>query len=149
MQEALRDCQARYDNMLPPEDEEAPVDEQDVAEWKKAAIEDLMDQGSAYAPNPWGRERELVRHKDLVRSVVTHMEAQLDQECGIEKILIEIVRRGHTDDHLYKWAVSALGPHQGEGTVIHALADALVESKVDEYIEAKREADHEKRRCGF
>ncbi len=146
---ALRECQEHYDNMLPPEDEEAPVDEQDVTEWKKSAIEGVMHQGSAFAPNPWGRERELVRYKDLVRSVTTHMEAQLDQECGIEKILIEIVRRGHTDDHLYKWAVSALGPHEGEGTVIHDLADALVESKVGEYIEAKREFDHAERVSGF
>jgi hypothetical protein len=149
MQAALRACQSRYDNMLPQEDDEAPVDEQDVAEWKKAAIEDVMHQGSAFAPNPWGRERELVRHKDLVRSVVTHMEAQLDQECGIEKILIEIVRRGHKDDHLYQWAVSALGPHVGEGTVIHDLADALVESKVEQYIEAKRECARVELECGF
>ncbi|WP_458717033.1 hypothetical protein [Pseudomonas gregormendelii] len=77
------------------------------------------------------------------------MEAQLDQECGIEKILIEIIRRGHADDPLYKWAVSALGPHQGEGTVIHALADALVESKVEQYIEAKRESDQAERVSGF
>lgn len=147
---ALRKCQEHYDNMLPPEDEdEAPIDEADLAEWKSAAIEDLMDQGSAFAPNPWGRDRELVKHDDLVRSLVTHMEAQLDQECGIEKILIEIVRRRDTDDHLYRWAVSALGPHQGEGTVIHRLASDLVESKADEYIEAKRESDDAERRCGF
>lgn len=146
---ALRKCQEHYDSMLPPEDEDLPIDEQDLAEWKSAAIEDLMDQGSAFAPNPWGRDRELVKHDDLVRSVVTHMEAQLDQECGIEKILIEIVRRGHTDDRLYKWAIAALGPHEGEGTVIHDLAAELVESKADEYIEAKRESDDAERRIGF
>jgi len=149
MNAALKICQARYDAQLPPEDDEASIDEQDLAEWKLTAVEALMDQGSAFAPNPWGRDRELVRHDDLVRSLVTHMEAQLDQECGVEKILIEIVRRGHTDDRLYKWAIAALGPHQGEGTVIHKLAAALVESKADEYIEAKRESEDAERRCGF
>ncbi|WP_458717034.1 hypothetical protein [Pseudomonas gregormendelii] len=51
---ALRKAQIHYDNMLPPEDEEAPVDEQDVADWKRSAIEDVMDQGSAFAPKPLG-----------------------------------------------------------------------------------------------
>lgn len=149
MNAALKSCQARYDAQLPPEDDEAPIDEQDLAEWKCEAIEDLIDQGSAFAPNPWGRDRELVKHDDLVRSVVTHMEAQLDQECGVEKILIEIVRRGHADDQLYKWAISALGPHEGDGTVIHDLAGALVESRADDYIAAKRVSDDAERRCGF
>jgi hypothetical protein len=146
---AFANAQARWDAMTPDDDAPDLRESVDVNAWIETGIEALMDQGDVCIPGVYGRDRPVVKHPHLVNAVVDHMSAQMDQERGVEHILIEIIRRGHKDDCLYKWALRALGPYEGNQTVIHDMAHKLVDAHADEYAEAEADRMAMEREVGF
>ena len=146
---AFANAQARWDAMTPDDDGPDLRESVDVNSWIAAGVEDLMDRGDVYIPNAYGRERVVVNHPRLVDAVVDHMSAQMDQERGVEQILIEVIRRSDKDDCLYKWAIKALGPHEGSLTVIHDIARKLIDAHADEYAEAEADRMAMEVRVGF
>ncbi len=146
---AFTNAQAHFDARLPDDDEPDFREGVDVDEWMKTGIEALLDRGDVMIPNAYGKPKVVASHPQLVRLVVDHMAAQQDQTCAVEKILIELINRGHKGDSLYKLAVTALGNVDGFETAIHAMAAGMLEPHVEAFIEAEADCLAIEARCGF
>lgn len=146
---AFAAAQARWDNATPDEDGPDLRELVDVNAWIETGVEDLMDQGGVCIPNAYGRERVVVNHPHLVSAVVDHMASQMDQERGVEQILIEVIRRGDKEDCLYRWALKALGSYEGKLTVIHDIARKLIDEHAEDYAEAEADRIAMEWRVGF
>lgn len=136
---ALAAAQARFDALTPPVDPDF-LDSAQVEDWIKTGIDTLLNRGDVTIPQAFGQARVVATHPQLVRQLVDHMAAQLDQACAVEQILIEIIRRGDQDDRLYKLAVAAMGSVEGYETPVHAIAAGMLELHVDDYLTAEAQS---------
>ncbi|PNA03557.1 MULTISPECIES: hypothetical protein [unclassified Pseudomonas] len=114
-------------------------------EWLAESVDDLLCRRHIEAPNPVGRSKVLVNANHLPEALADHMAATPDPDRCIEKILIELVRRGD-GGILHTWAVEAVG---GDAQIIRSLAGDLVAVHANEYRDAKRESDRVEQECGF
>ncbi|UQS92486.1 hypothetical protein M5C90_15635 [Pseudomonas chlororaphis subsp. piscium] len=114
-------------------------------EWLAESVDDLLCRRHVEAPNPVGRSKILVNADQLPEALTDHMAANPDPDRYIEKILLELVRRGD-GGILHEWAVEAVG---GDPLIVRALAGDLVAVHANEYRDAKRESDRVERECGF
>jgi len=114
-------------------------------EWLAESVDDLLCRRHIEAPNPVGRSKVLVNADHLPEALAEHMAATPDPDRNIEKILIELVRRGD-GGILHAWAVEAVG---GDAQIIRTLAGDLVAVHANEYRDAKRESDRVEQECGF
>jgi len=114
-------------------------------EWLAESVDDLLCRRHVEAPNPVGRSRVLVSADHLPGALADHMAANPDPDRYIERILIELVRRGD-GGILHTWAVEAVG---GDAQIIRSLAGDLVVVHANEYRDAKRESDRVEQECGF
>ncbi|WP_085638275.1 MULTISPECIES: hypothetical protein [unclassified Pseudomonas] len=114
-------------------------------EWLSASVDDLLSRNHVEAPNPVGRNLVLVNADHLPEALADHMAANPDPDRCIEKILIELIRRGG-DGMLHAWAVEAVG---GDPLLVRALAGDLVARHANRYRDAKRESDRVEQECGF
>ncbi|MBV4477623.1 hypothetical protein [Pseudomonas botevensis] len=114
-------------------------------EWLTESVDDLLCRRHVEAPNPVGRSKVLVSADHLLEALADHMAATPDPNHCIEKILIELVRRGD-GGFLHAWAVEAVG---GDPLVVRAMANDLVAVHANEYRDAKRESDRVEQECGF
>jgi hypothetical protein len=114
-------------------------------EWLTESVDDLLCRRHVEAPNPVGRSTVLVKADHLPEALADHMAANPDPDRYIEKILIELVRRGDGGT-LHGWAVAAVG---GDPLIVRTLAGDLVAARANEYRDAKRESDRVEQECGF
>lgn len=114
-------------------------------EWLAESVDDLLCRRNVEAPNPVGRNKVLVNADHLPEALADHMAANPDPDRCIEKILIELVRRGD-GGILHIWAVEAVG---GDPQIVRALAGGLVAAHANDYRDAKRESDRVEQECGF
>ncbi len=114
-------------------------------DWLTESVDDLLCRRHVEAPNPVGRSKVLVNADHLPEALADHMAATPDPDRYIEKILIELVRRGD-GGILHNWAVEAVG---GDAQIIRSLAGDLVAVHANEYRDAKRESDRVEQECGF
>jgi len=114
-------------------------------DWLTESVDDLLCRRHIEAPNPVGRSKVLVNADHLPEALADHMATNPDPDRYIEKILIELVRRGD-GGILHAWAVEAVG---GDPQVVRTLAGELVAVHANEYRDAKRESDRVEQECGF
>ncbi|WP_395602403.1 hypothetical protein AB4P97_08245 [Pseudomonas sp. A1230] len=114
-------------------------------EWLTESVDDLLCRRHIEAPNPVGRSKVLVNADHLPEALTDYMAASPDPDRYIEKILIELIRRGE-GGILHAWAVEAVG---GDPQIIRSLAIDLVAEHANEYRDAKRESDRVEQECGF
>lgn len=114
-------------------------------EWLTESVDDLLCRRHIEAPNPVGRSKVLVNADHLPEALTDYMAASPDPDRHIEKILIELIRRGE-GGVLHAWAVEAVG---GDPQIIRSLAIDLVAEHANEYRDAKRESDRVEQECGF
>jgi hypothetical protein len=113
--------------------------------WLAESVDDLLCRRHIEAPNPVGRSKVLVNADHLPEALADHMAATPDPDRNIEKILIELVRRGD-GGILHAWAIEAVG---GDPLIVRTLAGDLVAVHANEYRDAKRESDRVEQECGF
>ena len=145
---ALRKLQQRFDDTLPEEDGEF-LETTAGQEWLEKSTDKLMAGRAVMKPNPFGRDGVLVIGQHLVESVANHLSANAVDGYAIERILIEVMRRGHKDDVLYQLAAEALGVDEGECRIVQDLALEILAPVAEEYAEAARADDKAQSECGF
>lgn len=128
-----------------PISEDVFLDTEAGQEWLAESVDDLMCRRHIEAPNPVGRSKVLVNADHLPEALTDYMPASPDPDRYIEKILIELIRRGE-GGVLHAWAVEAVG---GDPQIIRSLAIDLVAEHANEYRDAKRESDRVESECGF
>jgi hypothetical protein len=148
MNAALQIAQQNYDRALPPEDD-GFLETAEGQDWVERSTAKLMIGKPVTKPNPFGRDQILVLDQHLVESVANHLSANSDDGYAVERILIEIMRRAHKDDALYRLASEALGVADGECRVVQDLALELLSPVAEEYAEAVRADDKAQSECGF
>lgn len=114
-------------------------------EWLAESVDDLLHRRHVEAPNPVGRNKVLVNADHLPEALTDYMAANPDPDRYIEKILIELIRRGD-EGILHAWAVDAVG---GDPLIVRMLAGDLVAVNANEYRDAKCEGDRVEQECGF
>jgi hypothetical protein len=136
-------AQLNYDHALPLQADDY-LETTDGQQWLTEAIDDLMHRRNITAPNAVGKDRLLVSYNRLTDILFDHLASRVDPAHCIEQILIELMRRGETEN-LHHLAVRAIG---GE-TVISDLATVLLSRCANNYRDARRESDRIEAQCGF
>lgn len=148
MNAALQIAQQNYDRALPPEDD-GFLETAEGQEWVERSTAKLMAGRNVIKPNPWGHDGVLIDEFKLVEKVAEHLAELPNDHFAVERILMELMRRAHKDDALYRLASEALGVEEGECRVVQDLALELLSPVAEEYAEAVRADDKAQSECGF
>jgi hypothetical protein len=148
MNAALQIAQQNYDRALPLEDD-GFLETAEGQDWVERSTVKLMAGRNVIKPNPWGRDGVLIDEFKLVEKVAEHLAELPNDHFAVERILIELMRRAHKDDELYRLASEALGVDEGECRVVQDLALELLSPVAEEYAEAVRADDKAQSECGF